>query len=42
MRVGELVSLKWRDIDFVDYTIGITKTYNNPRNNTAQFELVPP
>ena len=37
MRVGELVVLKWKDIDFVNQTISITKTYYNP-NNTVQFQ----
>lgn len=34
MRVGELVALKWRDINFKDRTISITKTLYNPNNNT--------
>lgn len=42
MRVGELVVLKWKDIDFDKRTIHITKTYFNPDNNTIKFELVPP
>jgi integrase len=33
MRVGELVALKWKDIDFDEHTISITKTYYNPNNN---------
>ncbi|MGG3272578.1 tyrosine-type recombinase/integrase [Priestia aryabhattai] len=41
MRVGELVALKWKDIDFNDNTISITKTYYNPTNNTREYQLVP-
>ncbi|MGE7921114.1 tyrosine-type recombinase/integrase [Viridibacillus sp. NPDC093762] len=42
IRVGELVALKWKDIDFVNQTISITKTYYNSNNNTVQFQLVTP
>lgn len=42
IRVGELVALKWRDIDFINQTISITKTYYNPNNNTVEYQLVPP
>ncbi|QHE59915.1 tyrosine-type recombinase/integrase [Rossellomorea vietnamensis] len=42
MRVGELVALKWKDIDFEGHTISITKTYYNPTNNTLEYQLVPP
>lgn len=42
IRVGELVALKWKDIDFVNQTISITKTYYNPNNNTVKFLLVTP
>lgn len=42
MRVGELVALKWKDIDFDKHTIRITKTYYNPKNNTKEYQLVPP
>lgn len=42
IRVGELVALKWKDVDFVNQTISITKTYYNPNNNTVQFQLVTP
>ncbi|MEJ7276720.1 tyrosine-type recombinase/integrase, partial [Staphylococcus epidermidis] len=33
MRAGELLALKWSDIDFENNTISITKTYYNPNNN---------
>lgn len=42
IRVGKLVALKWKNIDFVNHTISITKTYYNPNNNTIQYQLVPP
>ncbi|MFD1738223.1 tyrosine-type recombinase/integrase [Bacillus salitolerans] len=42
MRVGELVALKWKDIDFLNHTISITKTYYNPNNNTVEYQLVTP
>lgn len=35
IRVGELVALNWKDIDFLNHTINITKTYYNPNNNTG-------
>ncbi|GAA0496781.1 tyrosine-type recombinase/integrase [Salinibacillus aidingensis] len=42
MRIGELVALKWKDIDFENCTIRITKTYYNKKNNTLKYKLVPP
>ncbi|MCM3768148.1 site-specific integrase [Neobacillus niacini] len=42
MRVGELVVLKWNDIDFTKRTVRINKTYYNEYNNIAKYELVPP
>ncbi|WP_373876526.1 site-specific integrase [Paenibacillus spongiae] len=42
MRVGEMVVLKWSDIDFDRGTVKITKTYYNPLNNAVKFTLVPP
>ncbi|KON83364.1 integrase [Rossellomorea marisflavi] len=42
IRVGELIALKWKDIDFKNHTISITKTYYNPNNNTVEYQLVPP
>ncbi|WP_047986113.1 tyrosine-type recombinase/integrase [Ornithinibacillus californiensis] len=42
IRVGELVALKWKDIDFINHTISITKTYYNPSNNTLEYMLVTP
>lgn len=42
IRVGELVALKWKDVDFKNNTISITKTYYNPNNNTFKYQLVTP
>ncbi|MFL0365332.1 tyrosine-type recombinase/integrase [Pseudobacillus sp. 179-B 2D1 NHS] len=42
LRAGELVALKWKDIDFDEQTINITKTYYNPSNNTKAYKLLPP
>lgn len=42
IRVGELVALKWKDVDFKNHTISITKTYYNPTNNTLEYQLVTP
>lgn len=42
MRVGELVSLQWSDIDFRKNSFRIIKTYYNPNNNTMQYELGTP
>ncbi|WML29247.1 tyrosine-type recombinase/integrase [Neobacillus sp. OS1-32] len=42
IRVGELVALKWKDVDFKNQTISITKTYYNPNNNTLEYQLVTP
>lgn len=42
LRAGELVALKWKDIDFEEKTINITKTYYNPKNNTKDYHLLPP
>jgi len=42
LRVGELCALKWTDIDEVNQTIRITKTYYNPTNNIRKYTLLPP
>lgn len=42
LRVGELCALKYKDIDFENKTISITKTYYNPTNNTKKYQLLPP
>lgn len=42
LRVGELIALKWSDIDLEAMTISVTKTYDNESNNTKAYQLVPP
>lgn len=42
MRVGELCSLKWKDIDFDSREISITKTMYNPNSKTINYELLTP
>ncbi len=42
LRAGELLALKWKDINFDEQTINITKTYYNPKNNTKDYKLLPP
>lgn len=42
IRAGELCALKWRDVDFQQQTISITKTYYNPTNNRKEYKLLPP
>jgi integrase len=37
-----LCALKWKDINFEDHTISITKTYYNPANNIKRYELLSP
>lgn len=42
MRAGELCALKWKDIDFDEGIVSITKTYYNPNNNVTEYKLLPP
>lgn len=42
IRVGELLALKWSDLDFEKGIISITKTLYNPKNNPLSFELLTP
>jgi integrase len=42
MRLGELLALKWKDIDFKEQTISITKTYYNPNHNEQEYQLLTP
>lgn len=42
LRVGELRSLKWTDIDFEAETLRVTKTIHNINNNRKEFELFTP
>ncbi|MCY7738422.1 tyrosine-type recombinase/integrase [Bacillus safensis] len=41
IRAGELCDLKWRDIDFKEQTISISKTYYNPTNR-KEYKLLTP
>jgi integrase len=42
IRVGELCALKWKDINFEEHAIAITKTYYNPVNNIKKYQIVAP
>ncbi|WP_347550040.1 tyrosine-type recombinase/integrase [Pseudalkalibacillus hwajinpoensis] len=42
IRVGELMALKWNDVNFENGSIRITKTYYNPSNNTKNYQLLTP
>jgi len=42
IRAGELIALKWKDIDFVNHTINITKTLYKPSNNALKYQLGTP
>ncbi|MEK4113261.1 tyrosine-type recombinase/integrase [Paenibacillus sp. FSL M7-1414] len=42
MRLGELISLKWRDVDFEEGVISITKTCYNPKGKIKDYKLIPP
>ncbi|MEJ7381234.1 site-specific integrase, partial [Staphylococcus epidermidis] len=42
MRAGELLALKWSDIDFENNTISITKSYYNPNNNKRHYQILTP
>lgn len=42
IRTGEMLSLKWSDIEFKKKTMRITKTYYNPNNNQVDYQLLSP
>lgn len=42
LRVGELLALKWSDIDFDAHTLRVSKTYYNARNNKRNYQLLTP
>lgn len=42
LRPGELLALKWTDVDFNANSIRVTKTLYNPKNNMREYELTPP
>ncbi|KAA0941635.1 site-specific integrase [Sporosarcina sp. ANT_H38] len=42
LRIGELVALKWSDIDMNKKSLRVTKTYYNPKNNKKEYTLLSP
>ncbi|MGW7889728.1 tyrosine-type recombinase/integrase [Staphylococcus xylosus] len=42
MRAGEVLALKWSDLDFGECTVSITKTYYNPNNNKNNYQILTP
>ncbi|WP_144518679.1 tyrosine-type recombinase/integrase [Bacillus thuringiensis] len=42
LRAGELLALKWTDVNFENNTIKITKTLYNPNNNGQHYHLLTP
>jgi integrase len=42
LRVGELIVLKWSDIEMDKKTLRVTKTYYNPNNSTKEYQLLTP
>jgi len=42
LRVGELCALKWKDLDFKEQTLTVTKTYYNPTNRATEYHLLTP
>jgi integrase len=42
LRIGELLSLKWTDLDLENGKLRVTKTLYNPTNNYEKYELLTP
>lgn len=42
LRIGEMIALKWSDIDVENHTLRVYKTYYNPNNNKAEYQLLTP
>ena len=42
LRVGEMIALKWADIDFANQTLRVYKTCYNPTNNKLHYQLLTP
>lgn len=42
LRIGEMIALKWADIDFTNQTLRVYKTYYNPTNNKLDYQLLTP
>ncbi len=42
LRVGELIALKWTNINMARATLRVTNTYYNPSNRTKEYQLLTP
>ena len=42
LRIGEMIALKWVDIDYTNKTLRVYKTYSNPTNNKLAYQLLTP
>lgn len=42
LRIGEMIALKWADIDFENLTLRVYKTYYSPNNKQKEFKLLTP
>lgn len=42
LRIGEMIALKWSDIDFTNHTLRVVRTYYNPTNNKLKYDLLTP
>ncbi|KSU86573.1 recombinase [Priestia veravalensis] len=42
LRIGEMIALKWSDIDMDKHTLRVIKTYYNPTNNKLKYTLLTP
>ena len=42
LRIGEMIALKWSDIDFINHTLRVIRTYYNPTNNKLKYQLLTP
>lgn len=42
LRIGEMIALQWSDIDFINNTLRVYKTYYNPSNNKLHYKLLTP
>ncbi|MGJ9385839.1 tyrosine-type recombinase/integrase [Salipaludibacillus sp. CF4.18] len=42
LRIGEMIALRWSDIDYTELTLRVYKTYYNPTNNKLKYKLLTP
>ncbi|AXF57407.1 tyrosine-type recombinase/integrase [Salicibibacter kimchii] len=42
LRIGELLALKWSEVDTEKHTLRVIRTYYNPSNNKKNFQLLTP